>query len=597
MQRSKTLRLIGAAAAVALFASACSGDEGGDDGDTGDDTSTETEATDDDTGDEGDATDTEEATDDDTGGEGGDASAIVSTYIGEPEALTTLNTNESEGIAVLRSLYTGLITYNPETSEPEQGVAESIESPDGGQTWNITLQDGWTFHDGSPVTAESFVNAWNYGATGENGMQNSGFFADIEGYDALQCGTVEEENEEGETEEVADCENQPAEGSELSGLEVVSDTEFTVTLSEAQSFWETRLGYPAYSPLPEAFFEDPDAFDDQPIGNGPFMMDGPWQHDVAINTVAYEDYAGEEPAQIGGIEFRIYADVNTAVTDLYAGELDIVDAVPPERWSEAQSQVPNSDTSPSSSINYLGFPTYAAPYDNPDMRAALSMAIDRQAITETIFEGTRQPAYNLLSPVIPAYEEEPCQEWTHDPEEAQARFEAAGGVEALGDSITVWFNEGAGHDTWIEAVVNQWAQTLGIDPANVAFEQLQFAEYLGLADEQGFTGGFRLGWGMDYPHPQNYLQLLLQSDFTPPTGANNTGYSSEEFDAALAEALAVADIEEAAPLYQEATAIACADAPLAPMFYGLNQFAWGDQVSGVYVDAFGDLDYTALTKS
>lgn len=588
MQRSKTLRLIGAAAAVALLATACSGDDGGDDGDPAVDPTTE--VTDDD------GTETDTGTETEAGGEG-DVSAIVSTYIGEPEALTTLNTNESEGIAVLRALYTGLITYEPETSEPAPGVAANIESPDEGQTWNITLEDGWTFHDGSPVTADSFVDAWNHGSYGPNAMQNSGFFADIEGFEDLQCGTVEEEDEEGETVDVADCEGSPPASETLTGLEVVSDTEFTVTLNEPQSFWETRLGYPAYSPLPESFFEDPEGFNEEPIGNGPFQIDGAWDHDVAINTTAYEDYAGENQAQIGGIEFRIYADVNTAVTDLYAGELDVVDAVPPERWSEAQAQVANSDTSPSSSINYLGFPNYAAPFDNADLRAALSMAVDREAITETIFEGTRQPAFNLLAPVIPAYQEEVCPEWTYNPEEAVTRFEAAGGLDALGDSLTVWFNEGAAHDVWVEAVVNQWAQTLGIDPGTVAFEQLQFAEYLGLADEQGFTGPFRLGWGMDYPHPQNYMQLLLQSDFTPPTGANNTGFSSEEFDAALAEALSIADIEEAAPAYQEAMEIACAEVPLAPMFYGLNQFAWGDEVQGVYVDAFGDLNYTALTKS
>jgi oligopeptide transport system substrate-binding protein len=593
MQRSKTLRLIGAAAAVALFATACSGDDGGD-GEAGG--GTETEATDSGTSETGGETET------DSGGGGSDA--VVSTYIGEPESLTTLNTNESEGIAVLRALYTPLITYNPETSEPEQGVAESIESPDEGKTWNITLQEGWTFHDGSPVTSSSFVDAWNYGAYGPNAQQNSGFFSPIEGFEDMQCGTREATQEDVDAgtadetgAEVPDCEGSPPAAEEMSGLEVTSETEFTITLAEAQSFWETRLGYPAYSPLPEAFFEDPEGFNEAPIGNGPFQIDGSWEHDVVINTTAYSDYAGESSAQIGGIEFRIYADVNTAVTDLYAGELDIVDAVPPERWSEAQAQVPNSETSPSSSINYIGFPTYAAPFDNADMRAALSMAIDREAITSSIFEGTRQPANNLLAPVIPAYQEEVCPEWTYNPEEAVSRFEAAGGVDALGDSVTVWFNEGGGHDTWMEAVVNQWAQTLGIDPNTVSFEQLQFAEYLGLADEQGFTGPFRLGWGMDYPHPQNYLQLLLDSRYLPPTGANNTGYSNPDFDSKLDEALAIPSIDEAAPVYQEVAEIACADAPLAPMFYGLNQFAWNDGVSGVYVDAFGDLDYTALTKN
>ena len=111
-------------------------------------------------------------------------SGIVSTYISEPASLVTLNDNESEGIAVLRALYTNLIEYDPETSEGILAAAESIESADG-QTWVIKLKPGMTFHDGTPVTANSFVDAWNYGAWGLHGMKNAGFFADIQGYDEL----------------------------------------------------------------------------------------------------------------------------------------------------------------------------------------------------------------------------------------------------------------------------------------------------------------------------------------------------------------------------------------------------------------------------
>ena len=118
-------------------------------------------------------------------------SGIVTTYIGEPEFLQPPNTNESEGNAVLSALFRGLIDYNPETSEPEfTGVAESITSPDEGLTWEVVLHDGWTFHDGTPVTAQSFVDSWNYSAYGPNAAQVSGFFASIAGYADLQCGTV-----------------------------------------------------------------------------------------------------------------------------------------------------------------------------------------------------------------------------------------------------------------------------------------------------------------------------------------------------------------------------------------------------------------------
>ncbi len=515
---------------------------------------------------------------------------VFSTYIGEPEHLVTLDANESEGIAVLDALYVPLITYDPITSEPAEGVAESIESPDGGLTYNITLKDGWTFHDGTPVTAESFAKTWNYGAYGPNAMQNAGFFSDIAGYEDLQCGTTEDD----EGNDVADCENQPPAAEEMSGLVVNDPLSMTVTLSAPLTFWAQKIGYPGYSPLPDAFFADPEGFGEAPIGNGPFQMDGVWEHDQQIMLKAYEDFAGTNKAQVAGIEFRIYADVNTAINDLMAGELDIVDSVTGERADEVRNAVPNFDESPSSSINYLGFPWYDSNFggdENKDLRAALSMAIDRQAITTAIFNDTRQPAFNLLSPVIPAYQEDVCENWSFNPERAKELYDASGGYEG---TMVVWFNEGAGHDAWVEAVSNMWRETLGIQ--DFEFQQLQFADYLDRLDSQGVEGPFRLGWGMDYPHPQNYWELLLASWMTPDQGgANATFFENADFDAALEAALAEPDINTAIPLYQEVAAAACDNTPLIPMFYGQNQFAWNDTVSGVYVDAFGRLDYTSIT--
>ena len=521
-------------------------------------------------------------------------SGIVTTYLGEPEFLQPPNTNESEGSAVLKALFQGLIDYNPETSEPEfTGVAESITSADNGLTWDIVLHDGWTFHDGTPVTAQSFADSWNYSAYGPNAAQVSGFFASIAGFADLQCGTITQPNAEtGEDEEVADCEGSPPAAEAMSGLTVVDDLNLTVTLAAPETFFMTRLGYTAYFPLPEAFFADPAAFNEAPIGNGPFMMDGSWEHDVEIRTVANPDYAGEAAAQIEGLTFRIYADVDAAMNDLMAGNLDIVDALTPERAAEVMAAVPNSGESPSSSINYLGFPLYDPAFQNPDVRAALSMAIDRQTLVDSpIFNGTRAPAFNLQAPVIPGFQETVCDNWNYDPEQAAALWESSGGIEG---PITVWFNSGAGHDAWVEAVINMWAETLGIDPTTVAFEQLEFADYLPLLDDQGITGPFRLGWGMDYPHPQNYWQLLLDSRLVPPGGSNTTFYVNPEFDAKIDEANAEADINNAIPLYQEAAAIACADTPLIPMFFGLNQFGWSDNVGGVFVDAFGNIVYTDL---
>jgi oligopeptide transport system substrate-binding protein len=150
----------------------------------------------------------------------------------------------------------------------------------------------------------------------------------------------------------------------------------------------------------------------------------------------------------------------------------------------------------------------------------------------------------------------------------------------------------------VEAVVNFWGQNLGLDTSTVSFEQLDFADYLPKLDNQEVTGPFRLGWGMDYPHPQNYLQLLLDSRFFSNAGGSNSSfYSNPDFDAKVDEALAVSDVEASLPLWQEAAEIACLDTPVVPMFYGLNQYAWNDTVDGVYVDAFGNVVYTDLVKN
>jgi ABC-type transport system substrate-binding protein len=203
---------------------------------------------------------------------------VVTTYIGEPEFLDPVNTNESEGNAVLRALFSGLVDYDPVTSETVfSGVAESITTPDNGLTWEVVLKDGFTFHDGTPVTAQSFVDSWNYSAYGPNAAQVSGFFSSIAGFADLQCGTVTEPDPEtGEDVDVADCEGQPPAAETMSGLTVVDDLNFTITLAQAETFFMTRLGYTSFYPLPEAFFADPAAYNEAPIGNGPFMIDGSW---------------------------------------------------------------------------------------------------------------------------------------------------------------------------------------------------------------------------------------------------------------------------------------------------------------------------------
>lgn len=114
---------------------------------------------------------------------------IVSVDLAEPSSLFPMDANESEGTQVLMgNVFTGLVQFHADTGEAYMANAESITSDDGGKTWTVTLRDGWTFHNGEPVTAQSYVDAWSFGARSALGFQNNGFYKRFVGYDELNAG-------------------------------------------------------------------------------------------------------------------------------------------------------------------------------------------------------------------------------------------------------------------------------------------------------------------------------------------------------------------------------------------------------------------------
>jgi oligopeptide transport system substrate-binding protein len=518
--------------------------------------------------------------DGDSGAAGGDGGSF-SIYIGEPEnPLVPSNTTESEGHQVISSLWTGLVEYTAEGEAEFTGVAESIESEDN-TTWTVTLKDGWTFHDGTPVTAQSFVDAWNYGAYSPNAQGASYFFANIQGYDDLQAPTDDAGNVTGE----------PA-ATEMSGLQVQDDQTFTVTLSSPFAQFPVTVGYNAFYPLPESFFEDPEAAGTLPVGNGPFQATDEFVPGQGFTVTRYDDYAGDEPARAESVEFRVYADLNTGYTDVQAGNLDVLPDLPPDALASVEDEFGEGYLeAPSSGFTYLGYPNYDPRYSDPRVRQALSMAIDRQAIADAIFAGSRTPADAFVAPVVDGYREGACDACALDVERANQLLDEAGFDRS--QPIELWFNAGAGHDAWVEAAGNQIRENLDVE--YVLRGDLDFAEYLPLLDEQGVTGPFRLGWSMDYPSPQNYLEPLYSTAALPPAGSNTSFYQNPEFDALIAQGNQASSNEEAIELYNQAEDLLVRDMPIIPMFFDLEQSVHSDAVSDVVIDVFGDIRLADVT--
>jgi ABC-type transport system substrate-binding protein len=514
------------------------------------------------------------------GGAGGGEGGSFSIYIGEPEnPLVPSNTTESEGHQVISSLWTGLIEYSAQGEVEYTGVADTIESQDN-TTWTVTLKDGWTFHDGTPVTAQSFVDAWNYAAYSPNAQNASYFFSNIQGYDQLQAPTDDAGNVTGD----------PA-ATEMSGLRVVDDRTFEVALATPFAQFPVTVGYSAFYPLPEAFFADPAGFGARPIGNGPFQADEEFVPGQGFTVTRFDDYGGEEPAQAQSVEFRVYADLNTGYTDVQGGNLDVLPDMPTEALSTAPDEFGDRFLeAPSSGFQYLGYPTYDPRYADKRVRQALSMGIDRQAIADAIFFGGREPADALIAPVVDGYREGACEYCVFDADRANQLLDEAGFDRS--QPVELWFNAGAGHDAYIEAVGNQLRENLGVDYALRG--DLDFSEYLPRLDQRNMTGPFRLGWSMDYPSPQNYLEPLYSTAALPPAGSNTTFYSNPQVDQLIEQGNSAGSNEEAIQLYQQAEDILLEDMPNIPMFFELEQAVHSENVSDVVIDVFGDIDVPAV---
>jgi oligopeptide transport system substrate-binding protein len=484
------------------------------------------------------------ASSDDADAPAADAAAIISTNGSEPQnPIIPTNTTETGGGKIATSIFAGLVSYTA-TGEIENEVAESIESDDA-TTWTVTLEDGWTFTNDEPVTAESFVDAWNYGALYSNAQSASYFFDNIVGFDYE-----------------AD--------SELTGLTVVDDSTFTVELSSPEADWPLRLGYTAYMPLPSAAYDDMAAFGENPIGNGPYMLDGEgaWVHEDKISLVTNPAYDGVRKPVNGGLEIIFYNDQAAAYADVQGGNLDVLDAVPDSAFETYEDEFGDRAVNQPAAI-FQGFnmPYYLEHWSGEEgqlRRAAISMSINRQEITDVIFQGTRTPATDFTSPVIDGYSDslEGAEVLEYNPDEAVKLWAEADAIAPYGDTtFDIAYNSDGGHQAWVDAVINSIVNTLGITATGKPYPT--FAAALEDRSNDALTGGTRAGWQADYPSLYNFLAPLYQTG----AGSNYEDYSSEEFDGLLREGATAANVEDATAKYQEAQEVLLQDLPSIPLWY------------------------------
>ncbi len=484
-------------------------------------------------------------------------------------------TTEVCGGNVIDAFTAKLIRYDVETAEPLMDIAESIETDDN-QTFTVNLQEGYMFQDGTEVLARNFVDAWNWAAYGPNGQNGAYFFEPIEGYADLQCADD-------------DCATEPA-AQEMSGLEVVDDYTFTIRTAEPISNLPVRLGYSTFVPQPDAFLEaeDKDAFSESPIGAGPFQVVANTATEMVLER--FEDYSGENVPNVDRVTFRIYNDPNAAYNDVVANNLDLTDLIPPDQlvgdaWQNALEG--RNGTAETGIIQVLSFSSVDPQLEDVNMRKAISMAVDKELITEQIFNNARVPATGWVSPVVDGYQENVCGEACEfNPEEAQRLYDEAGGYEGI---FQLSINADGGHQLWADAFCNQLRNNLDMDCQVNATPD--FSTLRTQVQSRELEGAFRGGWQMDYPSIENFLTPI----YATGASSNDTDYASEEFMTLLAEGDAATTPELANEKYQEAEAQLAEDFPTMPLWYQETQYGYSNRVDNVRMNPFSQWDLSSIT--
>ncbi|MFJ7287908.1 ABC transporter substrate-binding protein [Curtobacterium sp. NPDC098951] len=486
------------------------------------------------------------------------ASGIVTTNGNEPQnPLIPSNTTEVGGGKIIDSVFEGLVSYDAK-GKPVNEVAKSIDTDDS-KTFDIKLNTNYTFTNGEKVTAESFTKAWNWAAQFSNKQGASYFFENIEGYDATK-------------------------DSELTGLKVKSDDEFTVTLKSAQSDFPLSLGYSAFVPLPSAFYKDTKAFGEDPIGNGPYKLDGKgaWTHNQSIKLVTNKDYVGKRKPKNGGLTVTFYTSQDTAYSDAQGGNLDVLDAVPDSAFATYKSDFPDSNVNQAAAIfQAIYLPYYLDHWKGEEgklRREAISLSINRKQITDKIFEGTRTPAKDFTSPVIAGWNDDldGSDVLTYDKSKAKELWAEADKISKYNDTLTIAYNADGGHQAWVTAVTNSISSTLGIKAEGKAYPT--FAEALAVQTDNKLTGGSRTGWQADYPSLYNFLGPTMGDG----SSSNYSRYDSSEYNELLAKGRSAATVEEGNKYFDQAQELLFKDLPEIPLWYSNVTGVWNaDNVSNV----------------
>jgi oligopeptide transport system substrate-binding protein len=493
----------------------------------------------------------------------------------EPETLDPQRARTDGAFNILRDLFEGLTTIGPD-GEPRPAAAESWQVREDGLEYTFRLREGLRWSNGDPLVAADYVAGMRRLVDPATASPYAQVFDPVLNAAAIVRG-------QGPPESL--------------GVSAPDDRTVVIRLQYPAPYLLGLLAQPGTFPVhgPSlAAHGNEYARPGRLVSNGAFVLSD-WVVGSHVVAERNPSYWNDAATGVSRVHYVHQADVGTEFRQYRAGELDVTYVVPAAQFGWIRENLPRElHLSPQLSVYYYGFNLTRPPFkDDPALRRALSLVIDRERLTSAVTGLGEAPAYGWVPPGVANYTPQQFDYATKPYEErvAEARelYRRAGYSDKRPLKVEIRYNTGEVHNRLAVAVAAMWKDALGVETTLYAEE---FSALLQTIKARKDTQVFRSSWVGDYNDALTFAQLH-QSSF----GINLTGYSNPAYDALLDEAMRTADPVRRRALLEEAERIMLADHPVLPLYFYVNKHlvkpyvtGWTDNVMNVHYSKDLSLD-------
>ncbi len=432
----------------------------------------------------------------------------------DPESLDPHKTSTVYEAHILRDLYEGLVMQD-KNAELIPGAAESWNVSDDGTVYTFKLRANGVWSDGSPVTAEDFVYAFRRLEDPATGAEYASMLYVVKNGEEVNTGKMKPE--------------------ELA-VKAIDPLTFEVTLKSPTPYFLEMLTHQSTYPVNKAAIDKLGADwikAGNLVSNGAYTLTEftPNDHIKLTKNPKFHDAAN---VKIDVVNYYPTEDRSTAIKRFEAGELDSNDDIPTEQLADLKTKFGDQlRIGPYLGTYYFAIKTDKAPWDNVELRNAISMAIDRDFLAEKVWQNSMLPGYSMVPPGITGYT--PALAKFADMSQIDREDEAKKVFEKLGYSadkplkMEIRYNTSENHKNTAVAIQEQ-LKPLGVE---VSLVNTDTKTHYGLLEQKGDYDVARAGWIADYKDPESFLGISRKA-----SGNNYSNYDSAGFEAAMETAAA-----------------------------------------------------------